>query len=321
MFSAIMATYAKVKEEYVNTRICDILSSVIVNGDLWKKHPVVMDGALELLLRDLQKSEQQEMTPEQATAILSLLTVKTGNRTLGDKCVETISSLWAPRQHHRTLLRNYHDSDLVAQYILNAPIADVDRLIAPYAKLFDAEHDYESLLSAVLIYAVNNDKYDNFWRVWYALLDPLKRTARKFGNSQLVNTYLLNPPYLTKTNENWFRLEEKDLVFFEKVVEGMADNPAVLYALSIVFTTFGKPFAMRGLSLFAKIAGVYGQSDISDDIQAAVILNLEHFVTHIYDAYQQKMRRDSGTNKKMEEVLRFMIRNGSQIAAAIIEKL
>lgn len=321
LFSAIMATYAKVKEEYVNTRICDILSSVIVNGDLWKKHPVVMDEALELLLRDLQKSEQQEMTPEQATAILCLLTVKADNRALGDKCVEAIAGLWKPRQHHRTLLRNYHDSDLVAQYILNAPIADVDRLIAPYAKLFDAEHDYESLLSAVLIYAVNNDKYDNFWRVWYALLDPLKRTARKFGNSQLVNTYLLNPPYLTKTNENWFRLEEKDLVFFEKVVEGMADNPAVLYALSLVFTTFGKPFAMRGLSLFAKIAGVYGQSDISDDIQAAVILNLEHFVTHIYDAYQQKMRRDSGTNKKMEEVLRFMIRNGSQIAAAIIEKL
>lgn len=321
LFSSILAAYAKVKEEYVNTRICDILSSVIVTGDLWKMHPSIMNGALETLLLDFQTSDQSKMTPEQATAILCLLTVKTNNRALGDKCVEAIASLWEPRPHHRTLLRSYHDSDIVAQYILNSSIADVDRLIAPYAKLFDAEHDYETLLSAVLIYAVNNDKYDNFWRVWYALMEPLKRTARNFGNSQLVNTYLLNPPYLTTTSENWFRLEEKDLVFFEEVVEDMAENPAVLYALSKVFTTFGKRFAMRGLPLFAKIANAYEQSGISEDIQTTVIMNLELFVTHIYDAYQQVIRRDSATNKQLEKVLRFMINNGSQTAAAMIEKL
>ena len=149
----------------------------------------------------------------------------------------------------------------------------------------------------------------------------MKRTARKFGNSQLVNTYLLNPPYLTTTSENWFRLEKRDLVFFEKVVEDMADNPAVLHALSKVFTTFGKPFAMMGLPLFAKIADANEQRVISEDIQTAVIMNLDLFVIHVYDAYQQVIRRDSATNKKLEKVLRFMINNGSQTAAAMIEKL
>ena len=261
------------------------------------------------------------MSPGQATAILCLLTVMTNNRTLGDECVEAIASLWEPRQHHRTLLRSYHDSDLVARYILNAPIDDVDRLIAPYANLFDAEHDYDTLLSSVLFYAVNHDKYDNFWRVWYAMMEPLERTARNFGNSRLVNTYLLNPPYLTTTTENWFRLEEKDLVFFEKVVEDMTDNQAVLYALSKVFTTFGKPFALRGLSLFARIAEANGQSVVSEDIQAAVIMNLELFVTYVYHSYQQEIRRNSGTRKNLEVVLRFMIDNGSQAAAAMMEKL
>lgn len=320
-FSAIMAAYANVREEYNNTRICDILSQVILTGELWNKFPGIMNGALELLLRDMQTGGQTKMSPGQATAILCLLTVMTNNRTLGDECVEAIASLWEPRQHHRTLLRSYHDSDLVARYILNAPIDDVDRLIAPYANLFDAEHDYDTLLSSVLFYAVNHDKYDNFWRVWYAMREPLERTARNFGNSRLVNTYLLNPPYLTTTTENWFRLEEKDLVFFEKVVEDMTDNPAVLYALSKVFTTFGKPFALKGLSLFARIAEANGQSIVSEDIQAAVIMNLELFVTYVYHSYQQEIRRNSGTRKNLEVVLRFMIDNGSQAAAAMMEKL
>ncbi|MBO4818313.1 MAG: ATP-binding protein [Bacteroidales bacterium] len=321
LYSSIMASYAMVKEEYVNTRICDILSSMIVDGDLWNKYPIVMDGALEHLLRDMQKDDLQEFTPEQATAILCLLTFKTNKRVLGDKCVVELASLWEPSSYHSTSLRSYHDSNMVAQYILNAPVVDVDRLIAPYARLFDAKRDYETILSSVLIYAVNSDKYENFWRVWYAFMEPLKRTARNYGNSQQVNTYLLNPPYLNPASENWFRLEEKDIVFFEKVVEDLDDNPAVLYALSKVFTTFGKPFAMRVLSLFAKIADAYGQSGVFEDVRMTVIMNLELYVTHIYDSYKREIRTDSGINRELEKVLRFMINNGSQTAAALIEKL
>lgn len=321
LFSAILATYAKVKEEYINTRICDLLSLVIETGDLWNKYPIIMEGALELLLRDVENGDQEDMTPEQATAILCLLTSKTVNREVGDKCVDKVSTLWEPRPHHHTLVRDYHDSNMVAQYILNAPVEDVDRLIAPYAKLFDAEHDYESLLSAVLIYAVNNDKYENFWKVWYALMEPLKRTARSFGNSQLVNTYLLNPPYLTPTNTNWFRLEEKDLVFFEKVVEDMADNPAVLYALTNVFTTFGKPYGLKALPLFAKIVETHGGRAIQVDMRSVVIMNLEQYVIHIYATYESEIRRNSGMSKQLEDLLRFMVDNGSQTAASMLEKL
>lgn len=321
LFSAILATYAKIKDEYVNTRICDLVSSVIESGNLWGQYPKMMENALELLHREVSKNDKQGLTPELAIAVLCLLTVKTDKRDLGNQCVEAIAALWKPRPHHRTLERTYHDADLVARYILNAPICDVDKLIAPYAKYFDAEHDYETLLTAVLVYAVNNDRYENFWRVWYALMEPLKRTARWFGNSQVVNTYLLNPPYLSPASVDWFKLEEKDLAFFENVVEDMANHPAVLNALSNVFTTFGKPYAKQGLVLFSKIVDTYGQQTIDESVKTSVIMNLEQFMVLIHSRYEEEIRREMEMNKRGEKLLRFMIRNGSQMAASMIEKL
>ncbi len=321
VFSAIIATYAKVKEEYINTRICDIVSSVIETGNLWGQYPKIMEDALVLLRREDSESEKQGFSPELATAILCLLTVKTDKRELGDRCVEAIAALWKPRPHHRTLERTYHDSDLIARYILNAPAGDVEKLIAPYVELFNAEHDYETLLSAVLVYTVNNDKYENFWKVWFALMEPMKRTARNYGNSQLVNTYLLNPTHLKPTSVNWFKLEEKDLEFYEKVVEDMADNPAVLYALSNVFTTFGKPYAKQALVLFSKIVDSYGQQAISESVNTAVIMNLEQFISYFYAEYETEIWYDMEMNNRVEKLLRFMIKNGSQTAASMIEKL
>ena len=194
-FSKIIAIYSGVREEYVNTRICDIMSYVIERSALWEKYPAVMEDALNCIREGIADKDFNKMNTNQANAVLCLITPQTEFRNLLRTCIHIIAQLWEPKPHHDILDRTYQDSNLVARFVLNAPKQEVAELIAPYTDLMDTEHDYETLLSSILIYTVNNDKYDNFWIIWDLFFDPLTKTVRYYYNGQMLNTYLLNPHY------------------------------------------------------------------------------------------------------------------------------
>ena len=50
-------------------------------------------------------------------------------------------------------------------------------------------------------------------------------------------------------------------------------------------------------------------------------MNLEQYVIHIYATYESEIKRDNRMNKQLENLLKFMVDNGSQTAAAMLEKL
>lgn len=320
-FSEIIATFIGVKEEYLNSRICDIMSNVIETGELWNHFPEVMDGALERIKGEIFDGDFQKMSVLQANSVLCLLTPKTPKRALGETCVLIISKLWEPKSHHRVLERTYHDSNLIAKYILNAPITEVGKLIAPYANLLDAEQDHETLLSAILIYAVNNDKYDSFWIIWNSFYEPLKKTIRFHHNGQLMNTYLLNPPHLTPVRPDWFRLEEKDIDFFRKVSREIPRHPAVLNSIAKVFSTIGKSFTKQGLCIISELVNTMGSEYKIETTKDSVIMNLESIINHTYVEHEDELRTNAAFRKQLLDVLSFMIHNGSQAAAFMQEKM
>ena len=320
-FSSIIATYSGVREEYINSRICDIMSYVIERGELWARYPFVMENALSLIQDDIVDRDFNKMNENQATAVLCLLTPNTKMRELVTSCLTKLSNLWEPKPHHDVLDRTYHDSDLVARFILNAPQEEVKKMITPFARLLDTEHDYETLLSSILVYTVNNDRYTNFWIIWYSFFEPLKSTIRYYHNGQLMNTYLLNSPYLKPMAVNWFRLEEKDLAFFEKVVHEIPKHPAVLNALSKVFSTIGKPFTKQAIELFYQIVEAIGKETVLKDTQSSVISNLEKIINHAYSECENDLRKDRKFRMQLVELLDFMIKNGSQTASFMREKL
>lgn len=320
-FSTIIATYSGVKDEYINTRICDVMSLVIERDNLWSGYPSVMDDALNLIKEQIEDKDFYKMSPEQANTLLCLLTSKTKYRDLGKICILKIAELWEPKSYHGMLDRTYHDSNLVARYVLSAPKEEVESLIEPYSKLIDTEHDYETLLSSILVYCVNNDRYENFWIVWNMFFVRLMKTSITYFNGQLLNTYLLNPPYLKPVTANWFKLEEKDLTFFDKVVQEMPRHPAVINALSKVFSTIGKKYTKHAIGLFARIVNSYGDSSNHNESIEGVITNLEKVINHAYSEYENDFRRDTSLKKQLVCLLDFMIRNGSQTASFMREKL
>ena len=320
-FSKIIAIYSGVREEYVNTRICDIMSYVIERSALWEKYPAVMEDALNCIREGIADKDFYKMNTNQANAVLCLITPQTEFRNLLRTCIHMIAQLWEPKPHHDILDRTYQDSNLVARFVLNAPKQEVAELIAPYTDLMDTEHDYETLLSSILIYTVNNDKYDNFWIIWDLFFDPLTKTVRYYYNGQMLNTYLLNPHYLTMVVPNWFKLEEKDLAFFEKVIEVIPRHPAVLNATSKVFSTIGKKYVKQAIGMFAYIANAIGKNIELKDSKDAVITNLEKIINHAYSEYENELTRNVKLRNQLIDLLDFMITNGSQTASFMREKL
>lgn len=320
-FSSIIATYSSVRDEYINTRICDIMSFVIEWGNLWSSYPIVMEDALNSIRERIADKDFNKMDADQANAVLCLLTPKTEYRILGKTCILKIAKLWEPKPHHDMLDRTYQDSGLVARYVLNAPKEEVESLIEPYVNLLDTEHDYETLLTSILIYCVNNNRYENFWIIWNSFFAQLKKTVRTYYNGQLLNTYLLNPPYLTPMFANWFRLEEKDLAFFDMVVQEMPRHPAVINALSKVFSTIGKQYSKHAIGLFAHIVNSYGERSNLKEAAKGVIENLEKVINHAYSEYENEFRMDQNLRSQLVDLLDFMIKNGSQTASFMREKL
>ena len=76
-FSKIIAIYSGVREEYVNTRICDIMSYVIERSALWEKYPAVMEDALNCIREGIADKDFYKMNTNQANAVLCLITPQT----------------------------------------------------------------------------------------------------------------------------------------------------------------------------------------------------------------------------------------------------
>ena len=134
-----------------------------------------------------------------------------------------------------------------------------------------------------------------------------------------LNEYLLNPLFMASDNDNWFKLEKKDLLFFDRVVNDIGGHPAVLYALYRVFATIGQKYSIQSVSLFNKI--IVNNNPNVQGIKSHVVFYLEKIVKRVVLENEQEIRSDLALKNHLIAVLEFMRNNGSSVADGIIKNL
>lgn len=317
-YARIVATYVTIKDVNVNERLCDMMSWVISANDLWHRLPNVMGKALEIVRESLTDGEFALMDEYQADAVLCLLTHLTDKRDLGKMCVEKLSRRWVKKGERYSYESKSHEAQNVAMYMLFAPAGEVSSLVAPYVPLIGQDDYDEPLMTNLLICAALYGKYDNFWMAWRAFYDKLKERRVWHYQDQVLNGYLFNPRFLMRDYDDWFRLEEKDVPFFERVAADCAENPVVLYAFSRVFATIGKGLQKQAIGLFAVL--ISKRHQLKDE-KTTVIFYLEKIVKQVLVNHSDDLKSDIKLKENYISVLEFMRDNDSNVAQNILNTL
>ena len=310
-YARIIATYVTIKDENVNERLCDMISEVITANDLWHKQPNLMAKALAKVRKELPENDFTLMDELQADSVLCLLTYATDKRELGRICVEKLSRIWVKKDESYSFVNKCHKAQNVAMYMLYAPLDEVSSLVAPYVPLIGQDDYDEPLMTSLLICAAQYGKYDNFWIVWYAFYDRMKERRVWHCQDQVTNEYLLNPRFLMQDYDDWFRLEEKDMPFFERVTEDWVGNPVVLFAFARVFATIGKGLQEKAVGLFARLTS--GHPQMKDET-TTVVFYLEKIVKRVWANNSDDLKSDAKLKSDYIAVLEFMRDNNSNVA-------
>lgn len=320
-FISIISASVKDTNEFINRRICDIMSDAIHKGHLWTKYPEMMNSVLAQLQAELPDGDLEVMTPEVADAVLCLLTFipVEDKRGLGRICIETLSTNWQDASRYQLKKENYHLAENVAKYVLFAPKEEVPSLIRPYISLLDWNSSYEPLITQFVIGAPQYKKYDNFWIVWNTLYHAVTEGAKEYHQNAILNEYLLNPLFFNQDYEDWFNLEEKDLPFFERIADDIGEHPTVLYAFSRVFATIGKSFSKEAISIFSELINKY--HPILHETKKHVVFYLEKITKTVFVENQKQVSSDLQFRNELITVLEFIRDNGSLIADGMIKSL
>lgn len=318
-YAQLIAEYVGVKDEVVNMRLCDIMSMVIAENDVWSTQPDVMENALERLRLGLPEENFALMDVEQADALLCLLTHKTEKRGLGKMCIEKLSYRWKLRENDYFMEPKAHEAEHIAMYILFAPKEEVRSLIAPYIKVVGRDNYDEPLMTSLLLCATQYEKYENFWIAWYELYPTIIDYGRTGYYDRVLNEYLFNPMFLMQDCDDWFRLEEKDMFFFKRVVHDIGNNPLVLFDMSRVFATIGKGLQKQSLALIAEIVGKH-QIKLMDE-KKSVVFYLEKIVNRIKAVCVDEINMNQTLKHDYIKVLEFLRENDSTDAQILLNNL
>ena len=167
--------------------------------------------------------------------------------------------------------------------------------------------------------AAQYEKYENFWIAWYELYPTIIYYGEACYNDRVLNEYLLNPIFLMQDYDDWFRLEEKNLDFFKRVVHDIGNNPLVLLDLSRVFATIGKNLQKQSISLFANI--VANQQIKLMDEKKSIVFYLEKVVKKVRTDYADEINKNQTLRNDLITVLEFLRKNDSTDAQLLLNNL
>ena len=320
-FIPIITRYVKVTSEYINQRICDMMSETIHKGQLWSRYPEMMNSTLVQLKNELPSKNWDSMNSKAADAILCLLTFEPeeDKRYIGNICIEKLSFNCQVTSRNHYYKDKYYLSENVVKYILYAPIEDVKKLIDPYVTLLDRDSTGEPLITQFIVDAPQYNKYDNFWIVWNAFFNTITEGASMNYQDTILNEYLLNPLFFQKDYDDWFNLEEKDLAFFKRIANKIGNYPTVMYAFTRVFATIGKAYSKQAITLFNDL--IIKHQPQLQETRNHVVFYLEKITKKALDENEQDIRCDIQLKNKLITILEFMRSNDSLEASKMINNM
>lgn len=317
-----LVTYSLIKRENFSIRPCDIIYSIVKKSKLWIQKPNVMTLALEKFKEAICVENYESINFEQAESLLCLLTSNTTRRDLGLLCVEKMAEFWKPTDwlHHSRPSGSFDAAYLIADYWLYADKEEIASLVKAYKPYINGDLSHDNLVSSIVYGCAQSGLYENFWLIWDELYDGMVNNTHFYHNSSSINSFLLNPDSLIENPGNWFHVEKRDIIHFERIARDLGGHPSVIYSISKVFSTIGKKYQIEILPVFNIIVKqkIY---HFEDNLRSNTIYYMEDIVSSVFPAYLDKRKQNAILNECMVNILEFMQKYDSTTASNLLNQI
>jgi hypothetical protein len=317
----IIYSYVTIGQEVAGRRACDVVAETIAAQKLWEKHEAEMTKLLKQLIDEKTKGGQAEsLNYEDAETVLCLLSVYPVTDDLlhiADVCLERVSHIWDLNDKRKNLYvgHRYSCSYVVARIVLSAPKEEISRLLTYFERYLNTDYHDTFLMSFVLRTMLTGD-YERFWTVWYTLYDTVILERDNHFHDEMLNNYMFNPAQYTHWGDDWFRIEEKDMAFFQRIGTDLGRFPIVMRNIVHVSKTIGKKHFIASLEIFNDIVVNNPGLQLKDYTQQTMT-DLEAILRRELPNLGIKIKSDGVLRQRLINVLNFMIGCGSSYASFI----
>lgn len=124
-----------------------------------------------------------------------------------------------------------------------------------------------------------------------------------------------------KYEEKWFDFKEKDISFFQRVLNDVGDNSSVLNSVVKVFDTIASEYA---LNIVPAISSVIEDKDVytgERSVMKTLIFNLEGFMRRIFADYENIIYKDKQLKQRVKIILLFMKQHESSQASDLLRNI
>lgn len=313
--SDILIQYASSTYPY-NTRVPYRCVYFLVSlYKLWDVYPHFMQRTLTKYLKQKEFVIGKTLSLEESLTILSLLGRSPADRLLGSHCVERLADVWNPsRKDSYVYMYKSHVASICADYILRAPIEEVDDLIKNYVANICTILEKCSWFDAFVRVAAQSKQYDNFWKVWDLLYPAIKEN---FPSARVMslNSYLIGQ--WVDTNRGWgnFVVDRRVVRFYDIVVDDFSAHSSVGFAIikNVCFMT--DEYQLEMLPVVTKAVE---NIVIANSLHPDFLLFADIYVEKLNAVHRDTIRRDSTKNGQYVRLLEYMRDLGSNVAAELL---
>lgn len=315
----ILRIYACITHEAAGHRPCDIVAASIALQNLWGLYG---DEMKSLVLGFIDEKTQGRgidvMEYEDAESLLCLLSTypkAAEMQRVAEVGLERLSHIWDMNDKRKNIFigSRHEASDVVARVVLNADKSDIPRLLTFFARYLNTDHN-DTFLMAFVLRTVMTGNYENFWTAWNALYDTVVNGVDGYLHSERLNNYMLNPVRYSNWGDDWFRLEKKDMAFFQRIATDKGGVPAVLRNVSYIGRTLAKNYGIEILDISNSIVVNFPHLNLKD-YEQETLANMEAILRGEFMGCIDQVKKNPALHQKLLNVVDFMIARGSSYAA------
>ena len=334
-YSNILLVYSTIKEEFQGVTACNIVSNFIYTCRLWDGHREFMRSVVNKFLENEEQIKNGILNHFQyykidylaeiwkSESLLCIIPCFVGDEQI-DKLalenIEKISHIWDRKNEYKNwFVGNKSDaSTIVARYMLSADEATITKIIRMFVDYLQYR-DMEDIINNLIIYAILDKTYDNFWKVWNDLYPYIVSSKGKPVYDEVFKSFLLNPNLYTNKWQEWFQFDKRALDFYKRIALDRGRDSRVLFAIVKDTATMGKNYTSQLIPLISEMVSTNSYNSIydKDDISGSIFY-LQKIITGELSNNEQKVKDNSVYRQHLLNILTFMENNGSAWAAEMI---
>lgn len=334
-YSDILLIYSTIKEEFQGVNACNTVLNFIYTSHLWEEHREFMHSLVNKFIENEEQIKKCILNRFQyhkvdylaeiwkSESLLCIIPCFVGDEQI-DKLalenIEKISHIWDRKNEYKNCFvgQKSDASTIIARYMLSADEATITKIIRMFVDYLQYR-DMEDIINNLIIYAILDKTYDNFWKVWNDLYPYIVSSKGKPVYDEVFKSFLLNPNLYTNKWQEWFQFDKRALDFYKRIALDRGRDSRVLFAIVKNTATMGKNYTSQLIPLISEMVSTNSYNSIydKDDISGS-ILYLQKIITGELSNNEQKVKDNSVYRQHLLNILTFMENNGSAWAAEMI---